>query len=246
MKIPNGFILYEGPSPLNGEPIAIVLTLTSRNAKTGDMLQTFTILQNDSPLTGVFSGADSAVCGSCPHRGIWDAARQRMINRSCYVDVSKSVQNVWRAYKRGSYPHQAEQPELFWSLIRGRPIRWGAYGEAVLLPRALFEQMCAITKGRTGYTHLWRDPRFAWASPYLAASCDGLLDHREAVAAGWVPYTVVAPGGSPPPGTRQCPATLPDSLVQCRTCLGCSGSSGVPSWTPAHGRGAAHTLRFAT
>lgn len=238
MKTPSGFILYEGPSPLNQIPIVIILTLSSRNSKTGDMSQTYTPLQHESPLTGIYTGSDSAVCGQCPHRGVWDSDAQKMRQRSCYVDVSKSVQNVWRAYKRGSYPHARDNLGLFRCLLQGRSVRWGAYGEAVLLPQAIFESICRFTVAQTGYTHLWRDPRFAWARPFVHASCDSVADHHAALAAGWKPFTVIAPEAEPPPATRQCPATLEGSPVQCRSCLGCSGASGTATWTYAHGRGA--------
>ena len=35
-----GYILYEGPSMLDGEPIAVIATMTTSNVKTGDMVQT--------------------------------------------------------------------------------------------------------------------------------------------------------------------------------------------------------------
>lgn len=237
MTIPIGLILYEGPSPLNDQPIVVIMTLYSRNGKTGNMGQTWTILQDDSPLTAVYSGTDSAICGSCIHRGVWDAERQRMVRRTCYVDVSKSVQNVWYAYKRDRYPHIDSRPQLLDALLPST-LRWGAYGEAVLIPQELFERISTLVPDHTGYTHLWRDPRFQWAKAHVHASCDSLADEREATAAGWIPYTVIPPEADPPPNTRQCPATLPNSLVQCRTCLGCSGTAGKSAWTPAHGRGA--------
>ena len=41
-----GFILYRGPSILDGTPIVVVATMKTANPKTGDMIQTFIIVDN--------------------------------------------------------------------------------------------------------------------------------------------------------------------------------------------------------
>ena len=52
MKNPNGYIIYEGASLLDGKPIvAIALTGKSTNTKTGAMIQTFIIRSDIDPLT---------------------------------------------------------------------------------------------------------------------------------------------------------------------------------------------------
>ena len=39
-KKPSGYIVYRGPSLINGDPIVVVAITKSTNSKTGDMVQT--------------------------------------------------------------------------------------------------------------------------------------------------------------------------------------------------------------
>ncbi|MBT6046701.1 MAG: hypothetical protein HOG49_07760, partial [Candidatus Scalindua sp.] len=88
--------MYEGPSELDGEPIVVIVTGLKRtdNRKTGTMLQSFIMLQNTPPCDAANQGLDSSICGDCKHRK-WG---------TCYVNLGHSPYNVYKAYKRGSYP----------------------------------------------------------------------------------------------------------------------------------------------
>lgn len=46
----NGFVLYEGPSVLDGAPIVAIATMSTKNAKTGAMVQTWILRANMAPL----------------------------------------------------------------------------------------------------------------------------------------------------------------------------------------------------
>jgi hypothetical protein len=95
-----GLVLWEGPSRFDGSPIAAIATFRTDNRKTGPMIQTWIIgTGNESPYQAVRSGADAAVCGSCPLRGSAGKAR------SCYVNVLKGgPHSVYRQYRAGLYP----------------------------------------------------------------------------------------------------------------------------------------------
>ena len=57
--VPTGFTLYAGPSRLDpGVPIICVATMSSNNAKTGDMVQTWIMLAYTTPTDAVRTGAD--------------------------------------------------------------------------------------------------------------------------------------------------------------------------------------------
>jgi len=57
-KKPSGFILYRGPSLLDGKPIVVVaITKESKNSKTGSMLQTYIIRSDMHPVAAVRKGA---------------------------------------------------------------------------------------------------------------------------------------------------------------------------------------------
>ncbi len=97
MAKPRGFVFYDGPSALDGAPIIGIVVLRSANVKTGDLVQTFILRADQSPLAAIDSGADASICGDCVHRG--DDTRVR----TCYVDVGKSVQSVYAACVRVAY-----------------------------------------------------------------------------------------------------------------------------------------------
>lgn len=154
----NGYVIDRGLSPVDGKPYVAILVLRSRNAKTGDMAQVFIMREDIHPLMAITDGSDETVCGSCPHRRKWNQALQRYI-RTCYVDIGKSVSTVWKAYKRGSYPEW--QPK-YSSLLRGRRIRWGAYGDPAVIREAIVRDLNCVADGHTGYTHQWREPWAQW------------------------------------------------------------------------------------
>ena len=63
-----GFILYDGPSVLDGAPIVVIATLETSNAKTGAMVQTWILRGDIEPHQAVKTGEDASVCGNCPQR----------------------------------------------------------------------------------------------------------------------------------------------------------------------------------
>ena len=64
-----GFVFYRGKSPIDGAPIVAIATLESKNGKTGDMVQTWILREDISPLMAIKTGADRSICGNCVHRG---------------------------------------------------------------------------------------------------------------------------------------------------------------------------------
>jgi hypothetical protein len=92
MQKPNGLVLYRGPSQLDGAPIIVVATGiagASRNAKTGDLIQTWILREDISPTEAVKTGADASICGTCPHRGTISEGKN--IGRSCYVTSGNHI-----------------------------------------------------------------------------------------------------------------------------------------------------------
>lgn len=69
---PLGYILYEGPSMIDGAPIVVIVNKIdgSDNAKTGAMVQTFIIRSDVAPVEALATGADVSICGDCEHRPI--------------------------------------------------------------------------------------------------------------------------------------------------------------------------------
>lgn len=229
-----GFVIDRGLSPIDGSPYVAILVLKSRNKKTGNMCQVFIIRPDVAPLDAIASGADRTICGDCPHRRKWDATLQRYV-RSCYVDVGKSVTAVWRAFTRGSYPDWRPEHARH---LRGRHIRWGAYGDPGILTEAVVRDLTAIAAGHTGYCHQWREPFAQWARGFFQASCDSFADYLAASSAGWRTFAVIPKGATAYSG-KLCPATAENSQAQCLTCRLCDGAK-QHIYVEAHGAGASH------
>lgn len=148
MKQAKGFILYKGPSVLDGAPIVAIATLGSKNRKTGDMVQTWILRGDSDPVAISKAGADSSICGNCPHK--------HSVGGACYVNIGQAPLSIWRAYHRGAYADYS--PEL----ARGRAIRLGAYGDPAAVPFEVWRDLLADTGAKvwTGYTHQSRHKKF--------------------------------------------------------------------------------------
>lgn len=227
-----GFVIDRGLSPIDGQPYVAVLTLRSVNTKTGDMAQVFIIRPDLHPSEALATGADRTICGDCPHRPRWSLELGRVV-RSCYVEVGKSVAAVWHAFTRGSYPDWSPEHAHH---LRGRRIRWGAYGDPAILTEHVVRNLTAIADGHTGYTHQWRAPWAQWARGLFQASCDSFADYLAASDAGWRTFAVVPQGEAPYSG-KLCPATAENSQAQCLTCSLCDGAK-RDIFVEAHGAGA--------
>jgi len=151
-KEPNGYIIYEGSSLIDGKPIvAIALTAKSRNSKTGAMVQTFIIRSDIDPLTANKTGQDYSICGNCNHRGQShdDDSKKTAKNRTCYVTLFHAPLTVYKQYKKGAYP-KANNIAL---LGANRMVRIGAYGDGAAIPSTIWQELISLADGFTGYSH---------------------------------------------------------------------------------------------
>jgi hypothetical protein len=224
------FIFYQGPSMIDGAPIVGIAVLKSENSKTGDMVQTYILRADQSPLAALASGADASICGTCIHRPRRERRRDRKGRfiksatvRTCYVDVAKSVSAVFRAYVNGSY--DVLEPVDGAARLAGRMVRLGAYGDPAAIPAHVWIALLADAAGHTGYTHQWRAPIAADLAPIVMASADGPTDREQARAAGWRTFTVRTV--DQPLAAREivCPASPEGGdRLQCIDCGACDGA----------------------
>lgn len=147
-KQPTGYVIYRGPSLLDGKPIVVIaITAQSKNSKTGNLVQTYILADNNTdPVTNTKTLADESICGGCKHR--------RGTGGACYVNLGQGVLAVWKAYKNGNYP--AVQPHKLAPMLAGRKIRLGTYGDPMAVPADYWEDLIAYADGYTGYTHQWK------------------------------------------------------------------------------------------
>jgi hypothetical protein len=67
-----GFVLYRGPSVIDGQPIMVIATGLEdggSNSKTGPMVQIYIMRADQNPMQAAQRGDDVSICGSCIHMG---------------------------------------------------------------------------------------------------------------------------------------------------------------------------------
>lgn len=223
------YLLYEGPSMLDGNPIFAALTGIERpstNIKTGPMAQTFILRSDMSPIAANHTGADHSICGTCPLKGT--NGKQR----SCYVTLFQAPNNVYR-YRDRLKP-------LPRNIFQHRAVRLGAYGDHAALPVAVTARIAKHAAMTTGYTHQWRtcDPDLR---KYLMASCESAADRELAKQMGWSTFRIKSTDAPKLKGETICPASDEGGkIMTCYTCGRCSGNQAKDVVITVHGTGKRH------
>jgi len=238
-KQPTSVVLWSGYSRLDGAPIVVIATgLKSRsgNDKTGDMVQTWILRADMSPVEALNTGADESICGNCPARGNNGNGRKNKpkethpsVGRFCYVVVHNAPRSVYASWRRGNIPLATEKDR---AVIRSRSLRIGSYGDPAACPPDVWSDV----KGNnwTGYSHQWK--RFPDVRNYLMASCDNVAEKHQARALGCRTFRVSGDDdGALRPDEITCPSTtIGLSCVRCGLCKG-AGSGAKSITIPAHG-----------
>lgn len=214
----NGVVLYSGPSLLNGKPIIVIATglrTRSKNGKTGEFIQTYILsAEKDRPTDALDSGKDESVCGDCINRKVdgWG---------TCYVNVGQGPNAIYAAWKRGVYPEfKDEHLEMF----KDRILRLGAYGDPNACPIEIWEKICGVASGWTGYTHQWRRPEAQPYKKFVMASVETEKGMRRAKSMGWKTFRVRNVDEPVLPGEFVCPASEEAGKKKtCEQCLACHG-----------------------
>lgn len=211
------YLLYKGPSELDGKKIIVLATgieNPSSNAKTGAMIQTYILRDDILPSEAVKLREDVSICGDCVHRGATPK------ERSCYVVPFMGPNGVWRAYKNSPTPIITDLEDLGWL----EDIRLGAYGDPAAVPIDVWERLTKKANGFTGYTHQWKncDPKL---KKFCMASVDSNAEHLLATSAGWRTFRVKRAAEPLTTNETICPATITNNKAQCKTCLACAGTS---------------------
>jgi len=220
------FIVYEGKSRFNSEEIVAILTKGSTNEKTGDMHQLYILPKHEAPNIAVKTGNDESICGNCKHR-----------NGSCYVLTFQGPLNVWRAYRNGSYKAMPKTWKTF------KPIRFGAYGDASMLPIDVLKDLLTRSAHWTNYTHQWQEFKddTEFLRSFSMASVDSLQEAKEARSMGYRTFRVTAEDDKQP-NEIWCPNLTHG--INCLDCLLCDGGNKAKAKNiviPVHG--AAHKIK---
>jgi len=224
-----GYIVYKGKSILNPkENIVVINTYTSKNEKTGNMVQQWIFVDGeDNPLLISQKGNDNSICGNCPHR--------HSANNTCYVDLSKAPRSIWDSYKKGNYP-------IFDAALHGkhfahRKIRFGAYGDPAAVPYEIQDQLSKLCLSWTGYTHQAAHKNF---DSRIANICMVSVDTpRQAMKyqdRGYRTFRVALENDNTLDSEIQCLNTTEEQLqcIDCGLCDGLNRSSSSIA-VPVHG-----------
>ena len=218
----NGYIVWEGLSPLDQKPIVMIATgfkTKSQNSKTGgDMIQTFIVRQDVPPNVAFENGEGFSVCGDCCHAK-YNNPKENGFD-PCYVFVGRSVLAVWRAYRANRYQHLNGD----YSKFANRGLRLGSFGDPSVVNKEVILKMVASAKYHTGYTHQWRQPFAQHLKGLVMASADGMRDYIESTANGWKPFHVRKSTDAIPQGAVMCPSSKEANRVSsCDACKLCAG-----------------------
>lgn len=220
-------LLYCGPSEIDGKWIVAIATPKSSNDKTGDMVQTWILPAEESPVDAVKSGLDESVCGDCPHRHYNGGA--------CYVLPFQAPRGVYEAWKRGSY-NSPKHIKRVLKALSNKKVRLGAYGDPAAVPQEVWSKLVEKAKGHTGYTHQWH--KEANLQSTCMASVDSIKEAEQAKALGYRYFLVLKEDEEAPADSIECPA---DSRgITCAQCGLCNGKKGDADtrkniWIRVHG-----------
>ena len=229
----NSVEIWRGPSRIYGRRIVVIVSgYTTKpkdaNDKTGNMIQTYILVQDSDPIRAVAEGLDVSICGGCVHR-----KNKKTGKRSCYVNLGQGPLSVWRAWMRGNI--RAVSPMLASEMATGRAVRLGTYGDPAAVPAHVWRELLTYASKWTGYTHQAASPKFQDVLEWCQVSADLVDDAIAARRAGVGSFRVLVPGEEPQPWEEMCPSL---QGVKCEDCGACSGFTGRHIVNPVHGIGA--------
>lgn len=207
---PRGYVVYRGPSRLDGADIVAIVTLDSLNTKTGPMAQAWILRADVSPQEAIEIGADRSVCGDCVHRS------GGLVGRSCYVITWLGPLNVWKSWRRGLYADAGVDVAAI--ALTGQSLRLAAYGDPAAVPLHVWRPLLTRVRTWTGYTHQWRtcDQRL---QAFCMASVESAGEVVHAHALGWRTFRTRLAREAVRPDEIVCPAS--DEAGHRTTCDAC-------------------------
>ena len=230
------FVLYKGPSVLDGAPIVVLAVVKSSNAKTGSMVQTYILRDDVNPVEASQTGNDQSVCGNCPLR--------QGIGGACYVNIGQGPNSAWKAYKRGNYaePSLNEVSEL----LRNKAVRLGSYGDPAAVPFDVWSIALKNIRFNTGYTHQAKHANFdARILKWCMVSAETAKQAQEYHRQGYRTFRVIGENNDRFDNEFECLSD--DKGLTCLECKACdSALTSVKSVTvTAHGsRGKKHSQKY--
>jgi hypothetical protein len=214
VKIPNGWIAYEGVSQLDEQPIACIITGTvnfSTNRKTGPMLQSWILRSDLHPKAALNTGADASVCGNCKLR------KNSAGKRVCYVNPI-GLSQVYSQYRAGKYNYLPNFEYV-------KALRIGSYGDPTAVPIEVWQKLISQVATYTGYTQNWHQSQFQNYKSLCMASVSSPQEASAAHRLGWKTYRVKTAQEPILLKEVYCPAAKPTADLNCKNCHLCNGQT---------------------
>ena len=229
-KNKNAVKVYDGPSAIDGKRIIVILTGlndSSKNTKTGGMVQSFIMPYAVKPNEAIKTGADSSVCGNCPLRPlIWKATpkSERTSDKPCYVKTFHGPRSTWEANR--DLP--VSSPESVAELLGDNGLRLGTWGDPSVVPSRVWEP---LKRGRnhTGYTH--QQNAVGAERTDLMASVHSEAERQSAKRKGFRTFRIISNVSEVNPGEILCPASkeagFKTDCNHCNLCMGDNHAKGL-------------------
>jgi hypothetical protein len=246
----NTFEIWRGDSLIDASEIMVLVSgfhQRSENAKTLDMMQTWIVRTDISPLEASKLGLDYAICGDCQIRKFLARIRKdnaEINNISCYVDLARGVGGTWTSWSNGNIDQitpleasekisQLKQCECAKVHRRSNDcsnkplgLRQGSYGDPASVPPWVWADLLSMLgKAKTtSYTHRWetqdlQETSMASIDPQTYPDVNDALDRAH--ARGYRTYRVLPKGEALRPDEMLCPEA--ENKTNCANCGLCSG-----------------------
>lgn len=217
------FIIYQGPSVIDGAPIVAIAQVKTGNRKTGAMVQTWILRSDVDPITASRLGLDASICGDCPHKGQANPDKESgwADNRTCYVNLLFAPNGVFKAFVNGSYP-TAQGHNAIAAIGEGLGVRIGSYGDPMAVPAYVWESLISKAAFVTAYTH-----QANTMPQHIMTSADNLAQAESAWSRGERTFRVISSLDAMVKGKEVlCPASKEaGERSQCASCKLCGGAS---------------------
>lgn len=204
---------------LNG--VIVNFQFETSNTKTGSLIQNYLIPQEWIDSIEKISGlSDKSVCFDCPH--------SKDLAKTCYVrkgqsemGLSSKVRSLRKLGLKNIPEYGPEIEAKLLKAVEGRGVRFGSYGEPILLGAELVSKITRKAKFWTGYTHQWHKNN--WAKDYFMASVESVTISDLAQKSGFRTFFVGQPND--PKNYVTCPASKEaGNLTTCDKCKLCMGT----------------------
>lgn len=214
--------------------INLIQAKVSQNSKIGIgyIVQTYHF-SVDQVLNADFT-KDAANCLSCPMSYTNNGGK----SGGCYthkglqlMGLKSMLKRLNRLFLAGDIKEfNPSQIDIFTQKVKNTYkvdlIRFGAYGEPVLLGEEVTEKLTTLTKNFTGYTHTYKNQKNKWSNKYFMASVHNEIDLQ--VAKFFKFRSFIAKDAEMSADGVNCPAskesTLNLSCIKCKLCNGTATS----------------------